>query len=313
MKQLSKQEKIYWSRINKALDYIESNFEKQFTLDELAEVANFSKYHFHRIFASMIGETPFQFILRVRLERAASLLVTSNEESITNIAYQCGFTDISIFSRNFKSAFKQSASSYRISKFAKSNLSQVDGKEKQNEIRSIMYFSSRNNSNKRRTNMKLNQHVEVKVLPKMTVAYIRYIGPYKGDSKLFESLWNRLFAWAGPRGLLGGEDFKSLIMYHDDPNVTDEDKLRMSVCITVKPDTKVDGEIGKMEIESANYLIARFVVDESQFEEAWQWIYGSWLPTNGYQPDDKPCFEMYPEEPKDGKFTVDICVPVIPL
>jgi DNA gyrase inhibitor GyrI len=32
--------------------------------------------------------------------------------------------------------------------------------------------------------------------------------------------------------------------------------------------------------------------------------------TSGYQPDDKPCFEMYPEEPKDGKFIVDICVPV---
>lgn len=313
MKQPSKQEKIYWARINKALDYIESNLEKQFTLDELAEVANFSKYHFHRIFVSMIGETPFQFILRVRLERAASLLVTSREESITSIAYQCGFTDTSIFSRNFKYLFKQSASKYRISKFKISNLSQEEGKETQDENRSIMYFSSQNNLTKKRTNMKLNQHVEVKELPKMTVAYIRYIGPYKGDSKLFESLWNRLFAWAGPRGLIGGEDFKSLIMYHDDPNVTDEDKLRMSVCISVAPATKVDGEIGKMEIESANYLMARFVVDETQFEEAWQWVYGSWLPKNGYQPDDKPCFEMYPEEPKDGKFTVDICVPIVPL
>lgn len=161
--------------------------------------------------------------------------------------------------------------------------------------------------------MKLNKSVEIKDLPKMSVAYIRHIGPYKGDEKLFESIWTRLFTWAGPRGLIGGEDFKSLIVYHDDPNVTIEDKLRMSVCITVPSDTKVDGEIGKMEIEAARYVVARFELTAQDFQEAWDWVYGQWFPTSGYQPDDKPCFEVYPEEPKDGKFIVDICVPVKPI
>ncbi|GEM_PF-2187764 len=50
-----------------------------------------------------------------------------------------------------------------------------------------------------------------------------------------------------------------------------------------------------------------------RLEKAWNWVYGHWMPTNGYQPDDKPCFEMYPEEPKNGKFTVDICIPVKPM
>jgi AraC family transcriptional regulator len=158
--------------------------------------------------------------------------------------------------------------------------------------------------------MELNKSVEVKDLPKMSVAYIRHIGPYKGDNKLFEKLWNRLFRWAGPRGLIGGPGFRSLIIYHDDPNITDQAKLRTSVCITVPPDTKVDGEVGKMELEAAKYVIARFVVRAAQFQDAWDWVYGKWLPESGYQPDDKPCFEMYPEEPKDGNITVDICVPV---
>jgi len=158
--------------------------------------------------------------------------------------------------------------------------------------------------------MKLNKSVEVAELPKMTVAYIRHIGPYKGNEELFGSIWNRLFLWAGPRGLIGGNDFKSLIIYHDDPNVTIEDKLRMSVCITVPAETKVDGEVGKMEIEPAKYVIARFELTSQDFQQAWDWVYGQWFPSSGYQPDDKPCFEMYPEEPKDGKFIVDICVPV---
>ncbi|MFV1883081.1 MAG: GyrI-like domain-containing protein [Balneola sp.] len=38
--------------------------------------------------------------------------------------------------------------------------------------------------------------------------------------------------------------------------------------------------------------------------------YEQWFSKNGYQTDDKPCFEMYPEEPKDGYLIVDICVPV---
>jgi AraC family transcriptional regulator len=306
-------EREYKSRINRAFDYIEANIEKQFTLKEIASVANFSKFHFHRIFQAIIGETPFQFIVRLRLEKAASLLVSNPKETITEIATKCGFTDTSVFSRNFKSHFSKSASQYRKEKQEKSNLSQLDSKAQQADEKSFMYFCSSSKTIKWRTNMELNKSVEVKELPKMTVAYVRHIGPYKGDEKLFEKLWNKLFAWAGPRGLVGGPDFKSLIIYHDDPNVTIEDKLRMSVCITVPANTKVDGEVGKMEIGAAKYVIARFVVTAKDFQQAWNWIYGQWFPTSGYQPDDKPCFEMYPEEPKNGKFTVDICVPVKPL
>ena len=300
----------YKSRINKALDYIDTNIENQFTLEELAAAANFSKFHFHRIFHSIIGETPFQFILRVRLEKAAILIITDSYESLTQIAFQCGFTDVSIFSRNFKSFFKVSATQYRKNK---SNISQIESKNRQNNEGTSMYFCDESNTIKWRTNMKLNKSVEVKELPKMNVAYIRHIGPYKGDEKLFENLWNKLFTWAGPRGLIGGPDFKSLTIYHDDPGVTVEEKLRMSVCITVPDNTKVDGEIGKMEVEGGKYVMARFVVTGEQFQQAWDWVFGEWFPSSGYQPDDKPCFEMCINEPRDGKHTVDICVPVKPM
>lgn len=303
-------ENEYKSRINKTLDYIDTNIDKQFSLEELAEVANFSKFHFHRIFHSILHETPFQFIQRVRLEKAAALIITNPYESITQIAFQCGFSDISVFSRNFKIYFRKSASQYRREK---SNISQTESKTGQGEDRASMYFCSDSNTIKWRTNMKLNKNVEVKELPKMTVAYIRHIGPYKGDEKLFENLWNKLFTWAGPRDLIGGSDFKSLTIYHDDPGVTEEDKLRMSVCITVPEDTKVDGEIGKMEVEGGKYVVARFVLNGQQFQQAWDWVFGEWFPSSGYQPDDKPCFEICLNEPKEDKYTVDICVPVKPL
>ena len=161
--------------------------------------------------------------------------------------------------------------------------------------------------------MKLNKSVEVKDFQKMTVAYIRHIGPYKGDSNLFEKLWGKICSWAGSRGLMQQSDLKFLVIYHDDPKITIEDKLRMSVCLTVPSNTKVEGEIGKMDIDAGKYVVARFEVDEKGFSEAWDWVYGQWFPSSGYQPDDKPCFEIYPEEPKNGRFVVDICVPVKPL
>ena len=67
----------YIYRINRIFDYIESNIEKPMTLEELATIANFSKFHFNRIFHSVVGETPFQLILRLRLEKAASLILTN--------------------------------------------------------------------------------------------------------------------------------------------------------------------------------------------------------------------------------------------
>jgi AraC family transcriptional regulator len=300
----------YISRINKALDFIDQNLEKDISLDELANAANFSKYHFSRIFLAFINETPFQFVLRVRLEKAATLLLSNPEVSITEIAWQCGFSDIVIFSRNFKKRFGHSATQYRE---VKRNKSQTDSKNEQAFKPFSQYLCSDSVTKKLKEVMKENKSVEVKILPEMTLAYIRHIGPYQGNENLFGNLWNRLFGWAGPRGLLGQKDLKSLIIYHDDPNVTSEEKLRMSVCISVPENTEVGGEIGKMTLESANYVIARFELDASQFGEAWNWVYAQWLPQSGYQPDDKPCFEMYPEEPKNGLFTVEICVPVKPM
>lgn len=298
----------YISRINKVMDYIEANLEEEMTLEGLAGVACFSKYHFSRIFHAMTGESLFQFINRVRLEKAAMFLISDPGKSVTDIAFQCGFSDISVFSRNFKTNFKMSPAEFRKNKF--SNNHQMLSKHSQRNERVIPYYCSETQQLKWRSSMKLNQSIEVKTLPDMTVAYVRYTGPYKGDSTLFEGLFSKLFGWAGPKGLIGDPDQKTIIIYHDDPEITEDLKLRTSVCVTVPPDTKVDGEIGKMKIDGGLYAIGRFKVKGDEFQQAWDMMCGKWLPESAYLPDDKPCFEMYPEEMKDGIHTVDICVPV---
>jgi len=307
----------YRARINRVLDYIEQNIEREFTLDELAQISFFSKFHFHRIFSSVMNETLFDFIQRTRVEKAAYLLLADQVRPVTSITYDCGFSSPSLFSRTFKKYFMMSPSEWRRNK---SNQSQMDSNTDQTvsktgkaEIIPTVYVEYAEKTIRWRFSMNTQQQtVEVKDLPEMTVAYVRHIGPYKGNPALFESLFGKLCGWAGPRNLIG-KDAKFIVVYHDNPDITEENRQRISVSLVVPPSTEVSGETGKMTIASGKYAIARFLLSGSEFQEAWSWVYGTWLPQSGYQPDDRPCFEIYPEEEKNGKFTVDICVPVKPL
>ena len=150
----------------------------------------------------------------------------------------------------------------------------------------------------------------------MQVAYLRHIGPYAGNEQLFGDLFNRLCAWAGPRGLLRFPETKMITIYHDNPDITDETRLRTDVCITVPPETQVDGEIGKADIPAGKYAVAHFEILPDQYGDAWNAVYGGWFPESGYKPDDRPCFELYLNDPKqhpEGKHVVDIYAPVKPL
>ena len=92
--------------------------------------------------------------------------------------------------------------------------------------------------------------------------------------------------------------------------------MRVSACITVPDDTAVDGEVGKMVLAGGQFAVAHFEIDSSEFEDAWDALMGGWMPDSGYQPDDRLCYEICHNDPKqhpEGKHVVDICVPVRPL
>lgn len=98
----SGQENLYIRRINAVIDHARENLKEDLSLDVLAQVAGFSPFHFHRVFKSITGETLSDMVVRLRLERAAVLLRSSPELSITDAAFECGFRSVSVFSRLFK-------------------------------------------------------------------------------------------------------------------------------------------------------------------------------------------------------------------
>lgn len=313
----------YTARINRAIDYIENNIsEGDLTLKKLSSVAGFSPFHFHRIFAGMMGETLNQFIQRVRVEKAAMLLVMNPKKNMTEIAFDCGYSGSAQFSRAFRERFSTTPSAWRRAQLEdESNICKKESsiyKDKGNnrkEEKGLRSYDKEKNSRRKKMNGVKPSSVEVKKFPDMTVAYVRHVGPYKGNSDLFEKLINRICTWAGSRELFM-PDTKLIAVYHDNPDVTEENKLRVSICLTMPDNVRVDSEIGKMKIDGGSYAVAHFEINADEYEQAWAWVYGTWLPESGYQPDDKPCFELYGPDPKDhpqGKHVVDICVPVMPL
>ncbi len=303
-------QKEYIHRINRVMDYIEENLDQELNLKTLAEVANFSAYHFHRIFSAFTGETLNGFVKRKRVEKAASLLLSDEDTPVSEIADYCGFSSSSVFCRNFKERFGVSAQQFReIRPVTKSKIRQSDsknGKSPQFEGEYVCKVETLNNGD---TIMK---NIEIKEMPEMSLVYIRHMGEFH----LIGHAYEKLMKWAGPRGLLNTPDLKTITVYHDDPNVTEMQKVRQSAGLVVENENiKTEGEVGKMKVPGGKYVVGRFEINPMQFNEAWDSVC-LWLSESGYQPADSYPYELYhnhPQDPMKENFILDICIPVKPM
>jgi AraC family transcriptional regulator len=331
----------YVARINRVMDHVDAHLGDSLTLDELAGVAAFSPFYFHRIFAAMVGETPAQYVRRLRVERAAQQLVAAPRKPVTQVALDCGFSGSAPFARAFRETYGMSASEWRRTKGLRS-CGGMDGRDRKDrqtpgklrkdwEVtplygdavqqrltwRVTMTEHEANRAQEAGDARKdgVEARVEVREEPAFTLAYVRYTGPYAGDAELFGRLFGRIMQWAGSRQLLGPES-RVMAVYHDNPGLTESDKLRVSVGVSVPDDTPVDGEIGKMTIPGGTWAVAGFELATDEYPAAWDAVFSGWLPDSGYQPTDGVCYEQYlndPEQHPEHKCVVNICVPVEPL
>lgn len=99
-------------RLSAVLHYIKTHATDDIDLDSLADQAAMSKYHFVRVFRCMVGVTPYQFLLSVRMRSAAVRLAMSSEP-VSAIAFDVGFNDLSTFNGRFREVFGMTPSVYR--------------------------------------------------------------------------------------------------------------------------------------------------------------------------------------------------------
>lgn len=301
----------YISRINSVIIYIEKNIDKPLNLDDIACHANFSPFHFHRIFTALEGETPAEFILRLRVEKVARLLQEQKNTTITEIAYNCGFSNYTSFNRAFKKHFGMTAQEFR--KFEKA----VFAKDKQffnakgellNRTDRTIGYEDINVSAFGTDSIIQNADIQVKRMPAFHVAYIRFVGNFYQIGETYDRLLN----WATQNGLLDSADANLFTVYHDDPSVTKMDKLRQSVCITIPDNLKIDGYVSKMIIESGKYLVGYFELLDVEFEKAWNTMYLT-LIEKGYTFRNANIYEMYKAVDNisfSKLYKVHLCIPI---
>jgi AraC-like DNA-binding protein len=103
--------KVYlYRRIVQAKLYIDTNYADKIDLDNISDEAYFSKFHIIRLFKSVYGLTPHQYLKATRIEKAKQLL--KEGKAVTDACFEVGFDSLSSFSGLFKRVVGQSASSY---------------------------------------------------------------------------------------------------------------------------------------------------------------------------------------------------------
>jgi AraC family transcriptional regulator len=227
------QQGTYVDRVNRAIDAVVTGLDQPWTLEEVARAAGFSPFHFHRVFRALMGETLGQFVKRVRLERALSIMARMPRRSLTEVALACGFASSSDFSRSFKQRYGVPPS-------------QFDLRSWRDERRGDVVASVENTAG----HLHLERlppgqnpdgfEVRLRDLPGRAVAYIRVLDPYRGTGVV--DACERLLAWAEERALADGQ---WLGYMWDDPEVVAVEDCRYDVGVEVpKGLAPPDGEVG---------------------------------------------------------------------
>ncbi len=270
----------YVERVNRAIDHVVRHLAQPLTLQEVSHAADFSPFHFHRVFKALLGETLNQFVKRQRLERALYLMSHAPQRSLTDVALDCGFSSSSDFWRSFKRRYGASPRSFDLDAFRNSRRAEFER------------FLLSQDGGPRFTSLPPGDNpdgfkVQLRDLPARTVAYIRVLDPFRAGAA--PAACERLLAWAITRGLADGQ---WLGYMWEEPEIVALKDCRYDVALVVD-DVEPDGEIGRFEFPPMRVAEVVLSGDIELEMRAIDWLYKTWLPRSGYVPDDQPAFEAW--------------------
>lgn len=309
--------------MNRVLDYIDSHLDQPLEVDTMAAVANFSAYHFHRVFSAWLGETVGDYVHRRRLAISSSRLAMRPDESILSIALSVGFGSGEAFARAFKRQFGCTPSAWRAAASKRwseeSRLARTRNLDLWNGVRQLQ-------SNPDQTDFNHFSHddgssaldaiprmpIEVIELRPAKVAYMRLFGASGVEVAKF---WSETFnPWARAQGLSGRVRYG---VVRDDVTVVSANECRYDCCIEVPADFQATGKLGMARLPGGLYAAAKFKGTAAMVCNAWIQVLRDWLPASGYLPDERLYFNRYTSEisvcPESGIFECELCVPIRPL
>jgi len=291
----------YKARLLRVLVHIQQHLDETLGLEQLAAVACFSPYHFHRVFKGMVGESLMEHIRRLRLERAAGQLKLGTQP-VTQIAFNAGYESHEAFTRAFKAVFGVAPAHFRSVNRTIAAVPTPSG---------VHYRDRQTLKNFKAGRSALQKmNVQIKSLQPMRVAFMRHVGPYNEVG----ATWDKLLPWLGKEGLLGaGALFIGLC--HDDPEVTPPDKIRYDACVTVDEHFAPAGDVGVQTIPGGEHAMTTHFGPYSNLGKTYSALLGQWLPRSGRELGASPCFEVYlnaPDSTEPEDLLTDIYAPLRP-
>ncbi|MFE4196640.1 helix-turn-helix domain-containing protein [Paenarthrobacter sp. NPDC056912] len=219
------------------LIHCEEHLDEPLNLADLAAIAGFSPYHFHRVFQHVTGEAPKEYLRRLRLERAVHRLKVS-PDNLIHIAVEAGYTTHETFTRAFTRTFGMRPSEFRaVLQEYRDCVDETMGSRTMAGFTGETPLTLRFDLDK--------APVTVERTPPRHLIFVRHLG-YENlltgrDS--FLELWDEVLAYADTHRLEYSPELLVGIT-HDDPYVTDEHHIRFDACLPVSGPTKVSHPIG---------------------------------------------------------------------
>lgn len=273
-------------RVLSALVHIQANLDQPLGLEDLASQAGFAPSHFHAEFKRLTGQSPREYVQRVRLERAAYLLRVLGD-SVLTIALDVGYRSHETFIRAFRRHFKQSPSQYRR---ADPSWPQNSGYSPQASRRYML------SATKPRT------------IRRTRVAFIRHTGPYENVPA---ELWSRVATYLADSGY--DHDGPRLGIGHDAPNITDAGLLRFDAGIVVDDGVVGRGEVGVQWLEACPAAVTTHVGPYTTLPQAYPVIFERAGRLKGFEVVGLPAIEVYHAKVLDPSLAIQYTDIILPL
>jgi AraC family transcriptional regulator len=270
-------------RIGRVQEHIYANLDADLDLDTLADLAAMSRFHWHRIYRAVTGETVAQTVRRLRLARAASQLVTTHIP-LARIATRAGYTSQAAFTRAFAAAYGKPPAEFR------------DTGEHADLVRAS------------KENDPMAFPIEIRDLPVRPALGLVHAGAYNQIGRTFDKLFLALQAdglTSHVRGIFG--------RYVDDPEQVPADKLRSHACVFVDAAGLKTKSLEHLAAGGGSYAVLTYKGPYAAMQPAYDWLFGTWLPQSGRTARDEPVLEINLNTPLNAAqadLLTEICLPI---
>ncbi|KTT25739.1 AraC family transcriptional regulator [Pseudacidovorax intermedius] len=286
----SRAETRYRERVARVVAHIVAHPMAEHRLDALAAMAHFSPWHFHRIYASVTGESVAATVRRLRLAQAARLL-QDGTRSVTEVALATGYDSPQAFSRAFSqfsgqppSAFQQAMHRLAMGDDAGGGFSADPAEPKEARASSSA--------------------VQIVERPAQQVLALRHQGP----AAMIPHTQRRLH-------LLLGEAPGTvwLGMVCDDPDDPQAGLIYHAAAAPAKLGPSGHSELQALTIPAGRYARHRLAGPYTRIGAAFDALYARWLPASGFEPDDRLALEHYLNSPRNAApadLRTDLFIPI---